>query len=376
MTKVITIVGTRPEIIRLSRVIPCLNKNLDHKLIHTGQNYDYKLSEIFFEQLRLPRPNYFLKADNSSLGKCIGEIIIKTENILKKEKPDAILILGDTNSGLSALIAKRMNIPIYHMEAGNRSFDLNVPEEINRKTIDHLADFNIVYTEHGRRNLIAEGIHPKFIYLSGSPMKEVLDFYASDINKSKIHSILSIKEKEYILASIHREENTDNINRLSNIINTLKKIGSHYQKEIILPLHPRTKDRLNKSEYKISTDNIKITSPIGYFDYVKLQKLSFCTISDSGSISEESSLLDFPAVTLRRSLERPEALDNGSITISTENFESLIESINISIGNNSSTNREERLPIDYSINNTSQRILNLIVSFYNRFSKIRLLITK
>tara|TARA_Y100001968_G_scaffold100812_1_gene90740 strand:- start:13914 stop:15062 length:1149 start_codon:yes stop_codon:yes gene_type:complete len=362
MTKVLTILGTRPEIIRLSRTIELLDNNLQHVLVHTGQNHDYTLNEIFFKELKIRKPNYYMGVDNSTLGKCIGEIIIRAEEIIKVEKPDALLILGDTNSALAAIIAKRMNIPIFHMEAGNRSFDLNVPEEINRKMIDHISDFHLVYTEHARRNLIAEGVSSRFIYLIGSPMKEVLDFYKKDIEKSLVLDEHKLCSKEYIIVSIHREENTDDINRLLTIIKNINKISKHYKKRIIFPIHPRTKDRLQKSGLEINDLNIEFIKPLGFNDYIKLQENSYCTISDSGTISEESSILKFPSVTLRNSLERPEALDNGSIIISNETYESLLESINIAILTKDTSYYESYLPNDYKIKNTSLRVLSLIIS--------------
>ncbi len=362
MTKVITVLGTRPEIIRLSRVINIFDLYLDHIIINTEQNFDYNLNGIFFKELGLRDPDYNLKINNTTLGNCLSEIIIKTEEVYKKEKPDAILVLGDTNSSITALIAKRMNIPVYHMEAGNRSFDLNVPEEINRKVVDHLADFNLVYTEHARRNLLSEGFHPRNIYLTGSPMNEVLNFYKNDIQKSKILEKLNLKEKGYIVSSIHREENTDDIKRLETIISTLSKVSNHFKKEIILSIHPRTKNRLEKSSLIDKIGNLRLLPPFGFFDYINLQINSFCTISDSGTISEESAILNFTALTLRHSLERPEALDNGTITLVNENYEQVIEAINLAILKNSQADFINDIPSEYLIKNTSKRVLNLIMS--------------
>ena len=296
------------------------------------------------------------------MAECLSEIFVKTEKIFKEEKPDAILVLGDTNSSLTLLIAKRMNIPTYHMEAGNRSFDLNVPEEINRKVVDHLADFNLVYTEHARRNLIAEGISSRYIYLTGSPLSEVLDFYKKDIDSSNILTDLELKKNDYFVASIHREENTDNLERLKEIISTLTKLSNHFKKEIILSIHPRTKNRLEKSSLSINTSNLRFLNPFGYFDYVKLQKNAFCTISDSGTISEESAILNFPALTLRHSTERPEALDTASITLVDENFDRVKEAIKIAIINKKEVLSKGDIPFEYSIKNTSKRVLNLIMS--------------
>ena len=362
MIKVITVLGTRPEIIRLSRVIDILDKYLKHIIVNTEQNSDYNLNGIFFKELGLREPDYHLQINNTTLGNCLSDVFIKTEKIFKEEKPDAILILGDTNSSLTSLIAKRMNIPIYHMEAGNRSFDLNVPEEINRKVVDHIADFNLVYTEHARRNLISEGISSRYIYLTGSPLSEVLDFYKNEIDSSNILQNLEIKENDYFVASIHREENTDNLERLKEIILTLTKISKHFKKEVILSIHPRTKNRLEKSSLSKNLSNLRVLTPFGYFDYVKLQKNAFCTISDSGTISEESAILNFPALTLRHSIERPEALDTGSITLVDENFDRVKDAIKIVVMKKTEIAFESDIPFEYSIKNTSQRVLNLIMS--------------
>ena len=358
--KVMTIVGTRPEIIRLSRVISLLDETVNHVLVHTGQNYDYELNEIFFKELELKKPDHFLNADTSSLGVTVGDIIKKSETVLKKEMPDALLVLGDTNSCLSAYMAKRMHIPIYHMEAGNRCFDFNVPEEINRRVIDHIADFNLVYTEHARRHLLSEGLPHRRIYLTGSPMKEVLDYYLPKIDKSKILSKLKLEKNNYFVVSIHREENVDNKENLKTLLETLNSISNNFKKKIIFSTHPRTRKRIETlSNIKLDS-KIQFLKPFGFFDYIKLQKNALCTISDSGTINEESSILDFPAITVRNSMERPEGLDTGSIILTGLNKTVILDSINFVLKEKKSRVKKE-YSVDYKINNTSFRVMKLIL---------------
>ena len=359
--KIMTIVGTRPELIRLSRVIAKLDSNLNHLLVHTGQNYDYELNEVFFNELEIPKPNYFLDVDTTSLGTVLGETLIKIEKLLKKEKPDAILILGDTNSCIAGIMAKRLHIPIYHMEAGNRSFDLNVPEEINRRIIDHIADFNLVYTENSRRHLLSEGLHHRRIYLTGSPMNEVLGHYSDKIKKSNILEKLSLKSKEFFIVSMHREENVDNIEMLNKMISILNKLVEEYDLPIIVSTHPRTRERLHTKENTIINKKISFLKPFGLFDYIHLQKNALCAISDSGTISEESAILEFPAITLRNSMERPEALDAGSIILTGFNINNVLSSIKIVIEQYQSNKIIKSIPKEYLINDTSQRVLNLII---------------
>ncbi len=358
--KVMTIVGTRPEIIRLSRVITLLDKHLDHILVHTGQNYDYELSEIFFKDLELRKPDHFLKVDVSSLGATIGDLIKKSEQIMLEVKPDAVLVLGDTNSCLSAYVAKRLHIPIFHMEAGNRSFDFNVPEEINRKVIDHLADFNLVYTEHARRHLISEGLPHRRIYLTGSPMNEVLNAYKTKIDHSGILKELKIRKKQYFVVSVHREENVDNPGNLERIISVLDTIYKDYNCPVIVSTHPRTKKRLEKINQSAHGGHIKFLKPFGFSDYVHLQKNAICTISDSGTISEESAILSFPAISIRQSMERPEAQDAGTIILTGFEPEVILNSIKLVIDEHKQGAYKE-IPADYRVANTSWRVLKLIM---------------
>jgi UDP-N-acetyl-L-fucosamine synthase len=358
--KVMTIVGTRPEIIRLSRVLFLLDKHVDHVIVHTGQNYDYELNEIFFEELGLRKPDHFLGVDTSSLGAVLGGILIRAEEVMKAERPDAVLILGDTNSSIAGIIAKRMKIPIYHMEAGNRCFDLNVPEEINRKIIDHIADFNLVYTEHARRHLISEGLPHRRIYLTGSPMYEVLNFYEDRINESKVLEKLQIAPNEYFLVSVHREENVDNRDNLLKIIVILNELVKRYNKPVIVSTHPRTRNRLEKLD-SIGIDNrIQFLKPFGFYDFIQLQKNAICTLSDSGTISEESAMLSFPAITLRNAFERPEALDSGTIVLTGFDVNTVLDSINLVIHEHKES-KYESIPEDYKVSNTSWRVLKLIL---------------
>ena len=358
--KVMTIVGTRPEIIRLSRVIDLLDKSVNHILVHTGQNYDYELNEIFFKELEIRKPDYFLDSDTSSLGSTVGDILKKSEIIFREENPDAVLVLGDTNSCLAAYMAKRLHIPIYHMEAGNRCFDFNVPEEINRRVIDHIADFNLVYTENARRHLLSEGLPHRRIYLTGSPMFEVINYYSKKIEKSDILKKLKVNADDYFVVSIHREENVDNKNNLLQIISILNILANDFNMPVIVSTHPRTRKRLKNIGNVKFNSKVKFLKPFGFLDYVKLQKNALCTISDSGTISEESAILSFPAITLRNSMERPEALDAGTIVLTGFNKNTVIDSINLVIKEHLNS-PYEKIPEEYQVPNTSMRVVKLIL---------------
>ena len=358
MLKLITVVGTRPEIIRLSCVIPLLDKYTNHILVHTGQNYDYELNQIFFEDLALRQPDYYLNVNTSSLGYVLGETLIKIEEILEKEKPDAMLILGDTNASIAAIMAKRKHIPIYHMEAGNRSFDNNVPEEINRKMIDHIADFNLVYTENSRRHLLSEGLPHRRIYVTGSPMFEVLQQYLPKIKQSNILENLNLKPQKYFLISVHREENVDypeNLQKISIVLNTL---AEQYHYPVIVSTHPRTRKRLENSEGLNFNSLIQFLKPFSFTDYNFLQMNSACVISDSGTISEESSILKFPAITIRNSMERPEAVDAGTIILSGFDPDIVLDSIKVAIEEGA---KYTKICPEYEIDNCSMRVLKLIL---------------
>jgi len=359
MIKVVTVVGTRPELIRLSCVIKKLEKYTDHVLVHTGQNFDFELNQIFFDDLNISEPKYYLDIDTTSVGRVYGNTIIKCEEIFREEKPDAVLILGDTNSSIAAIIAKRMRIPIFHMEAGNRSFDLNVPEEINRKIIDHIADFNLVYTEHARRHLISEGFPQRRIYLTGSPLFEVIEKNKEKILSSNILANLNLEKKNYFLVSAHREENVDNTKYLLKIISLLNKIAEKYSIKIIVSTHPRTKKRLEKLPELQINHLISFMKPFSFTNYINLQMNALCVISDSGTISEESAILSFPAISLRESMERPEAQDHGTIVLSGFDEDIVLDSIKLSI--EESILRKYNPPIEYIISDTSWRVIKLIL---------------
>ncbi len=355
-----TIVGTRPEIIRLSRTIALLEQHVDHVLVHTGQNYDYELSEVFFDELGLREPDHYLDVDTSSLGTAVGDIIKKSEAIIKMVQPDAVLVLGDTNSCLAAYMAKRLRVPIFHMEAGNRSYDFNVPEEINRRIIDHIADFNLVYTEHARRHLTSEGLPHRRIYLTGSPMKEVLDYYLPKIKESDILKRLKLKAKHYFIVSTHREENVDNPDKLMQILAVLNRLAEEYDYPVVVSTHPRTRKRLELLEKQHIDERVQFLKPFGFMDYVFLQMNAVCAISDSGTISEESAMLSFPAISLRQSMERPEAQDSGTIILTGFEPDTVLDSIRLVIEEHDHGGYD-RIPDDYTITNTSWRALKLII---------------
>jgi UDP-N-acetyl-L-fucosamine synthase len=358
--KLMTVVGTRPEIIRLSRVLSLADKFFNHIVVHTGQNYDYELNEIFFKELGIRKPDHFLNVDTSSLGKTIGGIMQKSEEIMLAEKPDALLVLGDTNSCLSAYMAKRLHIPIYHMEAGNRCYDFNVPEEINRRVIDHISDFNLVYTEHARRHLISEGLPHRRIYLTGSPMYEVLMHYKTQIIASDSLGKLKLQPQKYFVVSVHREENVDNPENLKTILDILNTIAESYKYPVIVSTHPRTRKRIESLNGFGTNELIQFMKPFGFNDYVNLQMNAACTISDSGTISEESSILSFPAITIRNSMERPEAIDAGVIVLTGFDKQTVVDSVNLVI-EEKKMGINPKIPAEYSIDNTSWRVIKLIL---------------
>jgi UDP-N-acetylglucosamine 2-epimerase (non-hydrolysing) len=358
--KVMTILGTRPEIIRLSAVMARLDKHVDHKIVHTGQNYDYELNEVFFKDLQVRKPDYFMNVDVTSLGRVYGGILIASEEILKKERPDAVLILGDTNSSIAGIIAKRLKIPIYHMEAGNRCFDLNVPEEINRRIIDHISDFNLCYTEHARRHLLSEGLPHRRIYVTGSPMREVLMTHLDRIRGSNILNELKIEKRKFFLASIHREENVDRRESLNQLLEAMEKLHQGYGFPVIISTHPRTRNRLEKLGRKDFSKGLQFLKPFGFLDYVNLQMNAVCVLSDSGTICEESSILNFPAVTVRNSIERPEAMDTGSIVVTGLDAQVISDAVRLQISEDIRS-RPICVPQDYQIENTSERVVKLIL---------------
>jgi UDP-N-acetylglucosamine 2-epimerase (non-hydrolysing) len=357
-----TIIGTRPEIIRLSEIFRKSDKYFDHILVHTGQNYDFALSEIFFNDLNLREPNYFLNCKGNNLGEVLGNIISKSYDILVKEKPDALLILGDTNSSLAAIPAKRLKIPIFHMEAGNRCWDWNVPEMINRKIVDHISDINIAYTENSRRYLLSEGIDGKTIFVSGSPMMEVLNANFDKIESSKILKDLNLEKNKYFLVSAHREENIDNEMNFNSLMDAINNVAEKYELPIIYSAHPRSLKLIEKRAFKFSP-LVRIHEPFSFSDYIKLQIDSKCVLSDSGTLSEESAMLNFPAVLIRTSTERPEAVDSGTIIVGGIKSESIIQSIDIVT--NPSVCKQKNPVENYANIDVSNSIIRLIQSYTN-----------
>ncbi len=365
--KLMTIVGTRPEIIRLSEVIKLADRSFNHILVHTGQNWDYNLNQIFFEELGIRKPDYFLKCAGDNLGVTIGNIIANTYEVMQNEKPDAVLILGDTNSSLSAISAKRLKIPIFHMEAGNRCWDWNVSEMINRKIVDHISDVNLPYTEHARRYLLSEGIDGKTIFVTGSPMREVLEKNKEKIENSNVLEDLNLKRDRYILVSAHREENIDNEKNFFMLMNTINNIAEKYSMEVIYSVHPRSKKFIEKRNFKFHP-LVRTLKPFGFFEYNNLQKNSYCVLSDSGTLSEESSILGFSAVLLRTSTERPEVIDKGSIVIGGIEEKTVKQSIELAI----SLKREievNKLAIDYMDNNVSEKVVRVIQGYIQIINK-------
>lgn len=356
--KVVTVVGTRPEIIRLSETIKLLDEHTEHVLVHTGQNYDYELNGVFFEDLGLREPDHFLAADTATLGSTLGSILQRTERVLADQRPHAFLVLGDTNSAISAVMAKRMRIPVFHMEAGNRSFDDNVPEETNRRLVDHVADYNLVYTEHARRNLLAEGIHPSRIALTGSPMREVLERNRVQIEASDILERQGLEPGGYFLVSLHREENVDLQGRLRAALEALHAIRDQYRLPVLVSTHPRTRRRLDALEVR-AQDGLIFHPPFGFHDYIKLQLEAKLVLSDSGTISEESAILGFPVVTMREFIERPEALDAGAIITTGLGRVSVLEGVRFAL---SQAHARGRIPVEYEIENTSARAVSFILS--------------
>lgn len=368
--KILTVVGTRPEIIRLAAVMRCLDatEGVEHVLVHTGQNWDRQLNEVFFEDLGLRLPDHVLKVDVSSLGATLGDILRRTEEVLEAEQPDAFLVLGDTNSALSVIIAKRRRIPTYHMEAGNRCFDANVPEETNRRLVDHTADFNLAYTEHARRNLLAEGLHPRRILVTGSPMAEVLAAHRPAIEASDALANLGLEAGGYFLVSAHREENVDSPVRLEALLDCLESVAAEWHLPVLVSTHPRTRKRLESSTSGRQLDPlVRFHQPFGFLDYNRLQLSAACVLSDSGTIAEESTMLGFPAITLRSSIERPEALDTGAITMTDLDPQAVLRGVRFAMARaarneTSGAARGGVVPADYSILNTSERVVNFILS--------------
>ncbi len=360
----LTILGTRPEIIRLSEVIKKCDQFFNHILVHTGQNWDYTLNEVFFKDLELRQPDHYLDCVGNDLGETIGNIIAKSFKLLQELKPDALLILGDTNSVLCAIAAKRLKIPIFHMEAGNRCFDQNVPEEINRRIVDHISDVNLCYTEHSRRNLLNEGLKTDFIFLSHSPMTEVIQKNLAKIKTNRILETQQLKSGSYFLLSLHREENVDTPQKLKIILDAVASAAHHFGKSVLVSTHPRTKNRLSDLNWQ-APSSMRFVEPFGFLDYLKLQTEAFCVLSDSGTLSEESTLLSFPGVLLRDCTERPEVLDEGSTTIGGVTLESLLPAIDCAIRIHSTFKKDLLKPPTYASESVSTKVVNLIASYHH-----------
>jgi UDP-N-acetylglucosamine 2-epimerase (non-hydrolysing) len=368
--KVMTIVGTRPEIIKLSRTIQELDSHVKHIFIHTGQNYDYELNEIFFQELDIRKPDYFLDTVGQNAAHTIGNIIARTDDLLIKENPDALLLLGDTNSCLSAIAAKRRKVPIFHMEAGNRCFDQRVPEEINRKIVDHISDVNMTYTEHARRYLIAEGLRPEMIIKTGSPMKEVIYHHMPQIETSDILNRLKLEHSRYFVVSAHREENIESDENFVDLIASIKSIAEKYDLPIIVSTHPRTRNRIASLKLEELDHRVHFMKPLGFCDYVKLQMNAYCVLSDSGTITEESSILGFPSVTIRQAHERPEGMDEGTLIMCGLKANRILDSIEIVVKQISRYSKLIRIVSDYDTTNVSQKVLRIIMSYTEYVNRI------
>lgn len=363
MLRVMTIIGTRPEIIKLSRVMAELDKYTEHIIVHTGQNFDYELNEIFFNELQIRKPDYFLNAAGENAVQTISNVIAKSDELMKSLKPDAVLLYGDTNSCLSVLSAKRNKVPIFHMEAGNRCFDQRVPEEINRKIVDHLSDINLPLSEHARRYLLNEGIRPDTIIKTGSPMTEVLNYHKTQIYDCDILSKENLKPGSYIIVSTHREENVDSEQNFKDLLDSINAITAKYRKKVIVSTHPRTKKKLDSINFVNTNPLVQFMKPFGFFEYIKLQMNAFCVVSDSGTITEESSILHFPAITIRQAHERPEGMDEGILVMTGLKKETILDAIDVVTGQYSEDNTCIRPIPDYSPENVSKKIVRIILSY-------------
>ena len=363
MLKVMTIVGTRPEIIKLSRVIAELDKYVEHIIVHTGQNYDYELNEIFFQELHIRKPDYFLNVAGKNAAETIANVICKSDELMEQVKPDAVLLYGDTNSCISVIAAKRKKIPIFHMEAGNRCFDQRVPEEINRKIVDHLSDINMPLSEHARKYLLAEGLRPETIIKTGSPMTEVLLYHKDEIERNDVLEKEGLKKGEYFIVSTHREENVDSVMNFSDLLVSFSAIVEKYRKKVIVSTHPRTRKKLEAIGFVNSNPMIEFMKPFGFMEYIKLQQNAFCVISDSGTITEESSILHFPAITIRQTHERPEGMDEGTLVMTGLNSSSILDSIDVVTSQYAKNKNTIHSIPDYAADNVSKKVVRIILSY-------------
>lgn len=369
MKTVMTIVGTRPEIIKLSRVIAELERYTNHILVHTGQNYDYELNEVFFDEMGIKKPDHFLNAAGDNPAVTIGNVIAASDELMAKVQPDAVLLYGDTNSCLAVISAKRRKIPVFHMEAGNRCFDQRVPEEINRKIVDQLSDINMTLTEHARRYLIDEGVRPETVIKTGSSMGEVLEFHKAEILRSDVLQRLNLKEKEFFIVSAHREENVDSVKNFSDLLASLNAIAEKYGKKIIFSCHPRTRNKLAEIETVDFNPLIEFMKPLGFFDYIALQMNAYCAISDSGTITEESSLLGFPAITIRQAHERPEGMDEGALIMSGLESDEVLNAIDIVTQQWQEDPDGIRIVSDYDVDNVSKKVVRIIISYIDYINR-------
>jgi UDP-N-acetyl-L-fucosamine synthase len=369
MLKVMTIVGTRPELIKMSRVIAEFDQHTQHVLVHTGQNYDYELNQLFFEDLGIRKPDYFLEAVGDNVAQTIARIIELSDAVMEKEKPDAVMLYGDTNSCLAVMAAKRRKIPVFHMEAGNRCFDQRVPEELNRKVLDHLSDINLVLTEHARRYLIAEGIRPETIIKTGSHMRELLDYYMPKIQQSDVLQRMSLESNKFFIVSAHREENIDSPENMINLVETLNALAQTYNFPVIVSTHPRTKKRLDAMELKNLSPYIQFLKPFGFCDYNKMQMEALCVVSDSGTIFEESSMLNLPAITIRNAHERPEGMDAGTLIMSGLKKEQVLDAVAVTISQHDKTRRAMAPVQDYEVDVVSKKILRIVMSYVDYINR-------
>ena len=369
MLKVMTIVGTRPELIKMSRVIAEFDQHTQHILVHTGQNYDFELNQIFFDDLGIRKPDHFLEAAGENAAQTIGQVIMRADEVMEKERPDAVMLYGDTNSCLSVIAAKRRKIPVFHMEAGNRCFDQRVPEELNRKVLDHLSDINLVLTEHARRYLIAEGIRPETIIKTGSHMREVLDYYMPNIQKSDVLSRLGLESSKYFVVSAHREENVDTPANLLDLVEMLNALASTYGYPVIVSTHPRTRKRLDALEIGELNPFIQFVKPFGFHDYIKLQMETLCVVSDSGTITEEASLLNLPAVTIRNAHERPEGMDVGTLIMSGLKKDDVLDAVKVIITQHKKGIRVMSAVDDYESGPVSKQLLRVVMSYVDYINR-------
>lgn len=363
MLKVMTLVGTRPELIKMSRIIAEFDKNVDHVLVHSGQNYDFELNQVFFDDLEIRKPDYFLGAASETVARTIAEVIAKSDEVFDREKPDALMLYGDTNTCLAVISAKRRKIPVFHMEAGNRCFDQRVPEELNRKVLDHLSDINLVLSEHARRYLIAEGIRPETIIKTGSHMQEVLDFYMPKITASDVLSRMGLEKGKFFIVSIHREENVDTPDNLRDLLQTLRDLAERYGYPLLISTHPRTRKRLEALGELIDHPQLQFLKPFGFLDYIHLQMSAFCVLSDSGTITEEASLLNLPAITLRNAHERPEGMDVGTLIMSGLRSERVLEAVEVVTSQHARGEKLFRTVGDYEAGQVSKQVLRVVLSY-------------